>query len=449
MTKTQNLRTFYILIITQTFSLIGSRMTGLALGIYVFNQTGQATPLALVALFSFLPQVVAGGIAGALADRWDRRYVMVLSDVGQALGTVILLVSFLTESFSVELLYLVTLIEAIFGTFQGPAFQASVTMLIPDDQRDRANAIQQLTSPAAGLIAPALAGALYALVGVSGVIGFDLFTFTVAVVVVLFLRIPRPAQTEIGRAMQGSIWREAFGGLQFLWRWRTLFWVNLQIVLVNFFFAGSTVVITPYLLARTGSEAALGTVLSVLNAGMIVGGVIMGVWGGTKPRIHTILPGIAIAACFLILLGAGQTALMLAFAGFFMMLPPPMINAAVLSLMQAKVPPDIQGRVFAAMGQMATFLIPLAYLLVGPLADQVFEPAVGKAGWERVAPLVGNSAGAGMGLMMVIAGIILVTTTTAVYLIPRVRHLEAELPDYTPTADSEVASGTTPEAAPG
>jgi MFS family permease len=441
MNKRQNLRTFYILIITQTFSLIGSRMTGLALGIYIFNQTGQATPLALVALFSFLPQVVAGGLAGALADRWDRRYVMMLSDAGQALGTVILLGSFLTGTFRVELLYVVTLIQAIFGVFQSPAFQASVTMLIPDDQRDRANAIQQLTNPAAGLIAPTLAGGLYGLVGVNGVIAFDLFTFGVAVVVVLLLRIPRPAQTEIGRAMQGSIWREAFGGLEFLWHWRTLFWVNLQLLLVNFFFAGSTVVITPYLLARTGSEAALGTVLSVLNAGMIVGGVIMGAWGGTKPRIHTILPGIAIAACFLILLGAGQTALMLGAAGFFMMIPPPMINASVMSLMQAKVPPDIQGRVFAAMGQMATLLIPLAYLLVGPLADQVFEPAVGKAGWERVAPLVGNSAGAGMGLMMVIAGVILVVTTTAVYLIPRVRHLEAELPDYSPSAGAAPESG--------
>lgn len=434
MDRAKNLRTFYILIITQTFSLIGSRMTGLALGIYVYNQTGQATPLALVALFSFLPQVLVGGLAGALADRWDRRYVMMLSDAGQALGTVILLGSFITGTFRVELLYVVTLIQAVFGVFQGPAFQASVTLLIPDDHRDRANAIQQLTNPAAGLLAPALAGVLYAQVGVNGVIAFDLFTFAVAVVVVLALRIPRPAQTEVGRAMRGSIWREAFGGLEFLWRWRTLFWVNLQLVLVNFFFAGSTVVITPYLLARTGSEEALGSVLSVLNAGMLVGGVIMSAWGGTKPRIHTILPGIVIAAFFLILLGAGQSALMLGAAGFLMMVPIPMINAAVLSLMQAKVPPDVQGRVFAAMGQMATFLIPLSYLLVGPLADQVFEPAVGKAGWERVAPLVGNSAGAGMGLMMLIAGVVLMVTTTAVYLVPRVRHLEAELPDYAPAA---------------
>lgn len=429
-----NLRTFYILIVTQTFSQIGSRMTSLALGIYVYNQTGVVTPLALVALFSFLPQVLLGGVAGALADRWDRRYVMNIADAGQALGTLILLVAFLTGSFQVGILYLVTLIQSIFSAFQGPAFQASVTMLIPDEQRDRANAIMQLTGPAAGVVAPTLAGVLYGLVGVTGVIAFDLFTFIVAVIVVLLVRIPRPAQTEIGHAMKGSLLKESFGGFQYLWKWRTLFLLNLHIALVNFLFSGATILLTPYLLARTGSEAAMGTLLSITDVGAIVGGVLFGIWGGTRPRIHTILPGIIVGAFFLALIGVSQSALVLAVVLFLMMLPMPMINAAAMSLMQTKVPPDIQGRVFAAMGQMVMVLIPISYLAVGPLADTVFEPAVGQAGWERVAPLVGNTAGAGMGMIMLIAGSILVVTTALVYALPRVRHMEAELPDYAPVA---------------
>lgn len=426
----RNLRTFYTLIITQTFSQIGSRMTSLALGIYVFNQTGEVTPLALVALFGFMPTVLMAGFAGALADRWDRRYVMNVADAGQALGTLILLVTFLNGSFSLGILYLVTLIQSIFGAFQSPAFQASVTMLIPDDQRDRANALMQLTGPAAGVIAPALAGALYAFVGVTGVIGFDLFTFVVAVIVVLLVHIPRPAETEVGRAMKGSFLKESFGGFQYLWKWRTLFWLTLHLALVNFLFAGAGVLGTPYILARTGSEAALGTLLSISNAGAIAGGVLFGIWGGTKPRIHTILPGIIIGSFFLAVAGVSQTVLLLGVALFVMEFPMPMVNAAAMSVMQTKVPPDIQGRVFAAMGQIVMVLIPVSYLVVGPLADQVFEPAVGKAGWERVAPLVGDSAGAGMGLIMLIAGTALVVTTTLVYAIPRVRHMEAELPDY-------------------
>ena len=90
------LRTFYILILTQTFSLVGSEMTSLAVAIKVFKDTSQATPLALTMFFATLPSLVSASIAGVLADRWDRRYVMMLADTGQAVGTLLLLISFAT-----------------------------------------------------------------------------------------------------------------------------------------------------------------------------------------------------------------------------------------------------------------------------------------------------------------------------------------------------------------
>lgn len=434
MTRKQNLRTFYTLILTQVFSLIGSRMSDLALSIYVYNQTGDVTPLALVALFSFLPQVIAASFAGVLADRWDRRWVLILSDTGQAVGTVLLLISFLSGNFQLWHLYAVTLIKAIFGVFQHPAFQASVTMLVPDDQRERANAIQQLTGPMAGVIAPALTGTLYALVGLGGIILVDLLTFAAAVSLIMLITIPRPEQTDIGRAMQGSFLKESLGGIRYLWNWRTLFLITIHISLVNFLFSAAMVAFTPYLLARTGSEAVMGLLLGVLNFGMIVGGIIIGIWGGTKPRIHTILPGVLISGMFLALIGVAQNPLLLGAAIFLLALPVPMINASVMSLMQTKVPPDVQGRVFAVLSQMSMLLMPLAYLLIGPIIDTVFEPAVGAPGWERVAPLVGSTQGSGIGLIMLISGTLLVATTAFMYALPRVRRVESERPDYTATA---------------
>jgi len=130
MKSTASLRTFYTLILTQVFSLIGSRMTSLAIGIKVFSDTNQATPLALTAFFSTLPSLISASVAGVFADRWNRRYMMILADIGQAVGTVILLVSFLTGTFELWLLYVVTFIQAFFGTFQSPAFDASITMLV-------------------------------------------------------------------------------------------------------------------------------------------------------------------------------------------------------------------------------------------------------------------------------------------------------------------------------
>ena len=434
----RSLRTFYILIATQMFSLIGSEMTALAVGIRVFKDSGSATPLAMAAFFAAVPRIITTSFAGVLADRWDRRYVMVIADAGQAVGTLLLLVSFASGHFQVWHLYVVSLIQAAFGTFQGPAFQASITMLVPDDQRDRANAILQMRSPAAGLVAPALAGVLFALVDATGVMVIDLLTFGVAVIVVILVHIPRPEQTDEGRAMQGSFWQETLVGFRVLWARRPLLIMLLAATLVNFFFNMVGVLFTPYILSLTGSETTLGVLMSVTSAGAIVGGIVMSIWGGTRPRVHTALPGIVVTGVFFALFGITRSPLAMGVALFGLMFPIPIVNAAFDSILQAKTPPDLQGRVFAAVMQVALLASPIAYLLAGPLADHVFEPAVGGATWDLFAPLVGSQAGSGMGLMAVIGGTLVMLTAAAFYAMPTVRHMEATLPDYKPqTADEE------------
>jgi DHA3 family macrolide efflux protein-like MFS transporter len=422
---------FYIIIVTQTISIIGSRISGLAIGFHIFNQTGEATPLALVSFFAIIPMVLASSISGVLADRWDRRYVMMVSDAGQALGTVFLLISFGSGGFELWHLYLVTFMQGIFGVFQGPAFQASVTMLVPDEQRDRANAIMQLTGPMAGIISPAIAGVVYAAASVTGAIWLDLFSFIIAMVVVFLVRIPRPPQSAEGKAAQGSLWKEVTGGFRYLYQRRTLFFLMLFISMVNFLFSTVMTLETPYLLSRTeGSTEIMGALLSIMNIGALTGGIIIGVWGGTRPRMHTMMPGLVVSALALIAMGMSQTTLALGITMFLLMLPMPMINALFMSMMQTKVAPDMQGRVFAVIGQVSMLLIPLASLAAGPLADRIAEPAVGGAGWELVAPLVGSTPGSGIGLLMVIFGGILAVSSLVVYALPAIRHMEANLPDY-------------------
>ena len=438
MQRSRHLRTFYILLATQVFSLIGSRMTGLAVAIKVYQDTSQATPLALTAFFAALPRLVSASIAGVLADRWDRRYVMMIADAGQAVGTLLLLISFASGEFELWHLYVVALIQSVFGIFQEPAFQASVTMLVPDDHRDRANAVQQLTGPTAGIIAPIIAGVLFTIIGATGVMAIDLFTFGVAVLVVLLVHIPRPEQTAEGRAMQqGALWREALVGFQFLKERRALLYNVLHVSLVNFLITGAMVLNTAYVLSLTDDEALLGTLGGAFGVGAIIGGVIMGAWGGTRPRIHTIMPGIIVVGIGLALLGLGRSPITLGAAIIVMALPLPMINASFMSIMQIKVPADLQGRVFASLGQVSIMLTPLAYLLAGPLADQVFEPAVGGDNWHVVAPLVGSQAGSGIGLIMFMAGTLIALATALVYLSPTIRHMEASLPDYVAVAEPE------------
>ena len=201
-------------------------MTSLALGIYVFNQTGEVTPLALVALFSFLPQVLIGGFAGALADRWDRRYVMKLSDAGQALGTLILLVTFLTGSFHVE-----------------PALRGHAD---PGDLRRLSGARLQRLGDHADPRQPARPRQRHPAVDRPGRRGDRPGLRGRALragrrhrrdrLRPVHLRrggdrraagaYPAPRANR-GRARDaGSLLKESFGGLQFLWNWRTLFWLD-------------------------------------------------------------------------------------------------------------------------------------------------------------------------------------------------------------------------------
>lgn len=447
----RRLRTFYSIVATQTLSIIGSQLSGLAIGFYVFADTGQATPLLLVSLFSMLPNIITANIGGLLADRWDRRKLMLFSDAGQAVCTLLLLVSFSSGAFQLWHLYVLTFVSRLLGSFQGPAFTASVTMLVPDSQRDRANSIMQMADPAAGIIAPVIAGVLYAAVGVIGTIFIDFATFLVAVSVFMMIRIPQPPKSEDGERASGSLWRSLTAGAAFLWARKPLFLLAMEASLINFCIGGSMGMAMAYLLARTGSEPTAGLLFGVSSAGMLIGGIIIGIWGGTRPRIHTIMGSLIFSGVFLALFGLSQSPLALGVSMVAMAFPLPWVNALILSILQTKVPADMQGRVFAVMAQLAMFLQPIAYVLYGHLADNVLEPAVGTPSWDALAPLVGSGQGAGMAVIYVGAGIVMAATALLVYALPMIRHMEATLPDYTPTtepaADAEpelaVATGST------
>ncbi len=440
----RNMRTFYLIVATQTFSIIGSRLSGLAVGFYIFAQTGQATPLLLISLFSMLPNIFAANIGGMLADRWDRRKLMLAADLGSAACTLLLLISFATNSFQYWHLYAVVFISQLLGSIQQPAFAASITMLVADNKRDRANALTQLSSPAAGVIAPIIAGLLYGSIGVIGTIMIDLFTFIVAAGTFLVVTIPTPAETEHGRRANASVWASFTGGLAFLRERRPMLLLTMQFGLVNFCIAGSMGMAMAYLLGRTGSEATAGMVVGISSVGGLAGGIVMGIWGGTRPRIHTIMPAIILSGIFLALFGLSQSPLALSAAAFGLMFPLAFVNAPVMSIIQAKTPPDLQGRVFAVLAQIALVLTPIAYLLYGFLADQVLEPAVLTPAWAPFAGLFGSGQGSGMAVIIFTAGVVMAVSSALVYALPLIRHMEADLPDYkvSPTqADDQPVEG--------
>jgi MFS family permease len=428
--KPKGLSTFYVLLATQAVSMVGTRTSSLAVGIAVFRMTGHATPLALVSVFWALPWLFFGGLGGALADRFDRRTLMLVANLGYCLTNGLLLAAFVSGAFQVWQLYVLTFANGVFGAMEAPALQASTAMLVPDRHRDRANAVQQLSYPAAVVVASSFAGVLYATVGVVGAIVVDLGTFVTAIAVLAIVRIPMPNASAEGRAVRGGLWRQSVYGIGYLAGRPALLALCLYIALISAIASGFWALMTPYVLDRVQQATTFGLVIGAGFSGAIAGSIAMGAWGGMRPRIHTIMLSTIAAGAFMALSGVARSPIALGASLFAMTFAIPFANAATNSIYQAKVAPDLQGRVFAVMTQLSALLAPLASLAAGPLADRVFEPAIARPGWQAVAWLVGATPGAGIGLIYVIAGLAILATSVVAYAMPKVRRLEASLPDH-------------------
>lgn len=422
-----HLRTFYWIAFTQTISILGSTLSGLSIGIWIYAETGDVSPFAIISAANILPSILLGSHLGLIADRFNRRLVMAIADMGQALVTLVLLISFTSGAFQIWHLYVLTFISATFRFLQEPAFRAAITTLVPADHRTRANAIMEMQNPLAGIVAPALAGILYASIGVVGALFADLASFALAFLTLLWVRFP----LQKGIPEQGqAFWRQAWAGWRYILASKIVFFTFSYFMFANFIIGGVlTVLIQPYLIARTGSEETMGLLLSVLNIGMISGGFLISMYKG-QPRMWVISCGICFVCIGVMLLGLAQAPLSLALVMLIFGLPVTMINALSVSLWQAKVPLDLQGRFFAARMQFSMLFLPLAYFLTGYLTDHWFEPAVNRSNWHIIAPFFGETPGAGMGLYIFLSGLVAIIATIPMFAFPKLRRFEQYIPDF-------------------
>lgn len=428
------MRAFTIVWFGQFVSLLGTGMTRFALTIWAYQETGQATALALVAFFSFAPAVVLSPVAGALVDRWNRKLVMVLSDLGAGLSTIALIILYSTGTLQIWHLAAATAFAGIFESFQFPAFSASISLMLKKEQYARANGMLALADAASGIIAPVLAGALLALVGLGGIMAIDVITFVVGVLAVLVVTVPQPVPSAASDEGRGNLMAESTFGVRYILQRPSLLALQLLFLVFNLVISMAFVIQPAMILARTGNdEATLGTIQAAFGVGGVVGGLIMTTWGGPKPRIHGLLLGLIGSALLgQVVLGMGRGLPVWMIGAFFLSFFLPFVNGSNQAIWQVKVAPAVQGRVFAARRLIALIASPIGIALGGLLADHLFEPMMhAPAGLAALfVPLVGSGPGAGMALMMVVAGLLSALVGVAGYLIPTVRNAEALLPDY-------------------
>ncbi len=424
---------FTLVWIGQLVSVLASSATSFALTIWAYETTGSATALGVISTSFLLPFLLLSPIAGAMVDRYNRKLMMMVSDLAAAAATTAVLILHATGGLTVWHLYLTSILIGLGNTFQWPAYSAAITTMVPKEQYQRANGMMGLVDSGPGVLAPLLAGALYPIAGLTGILVLDLATFVLAIGTLLAVEVPTPPRSTEGEAARGHLLAEAIFGFKYIFKRKSLLGLQLFFVTLNFLTGFG--LIAPFILARTGNNSvSLGAVTSAAALGGVAGGLLMSAWRGFKRRMANVFVGeflFGFLGFFLFGLGRGlafwiPTAALGAVAAA-------LTNSTAQAIWQSKVPPDLQGRVFSARRFISWSLIPVTPVLAGALADFVTEPAMVSDTWMSRAFgwAVGTSPGSGLGLQYVLAGALYCLTCLVVlFFIPAVRNLDRLVPDY-------------------
>lgn len=362
----------------QALSLLGSRVASFALVWWLTERTGSAVVLTTLTLVLAIPQIVLGPFIGALIDRWPRRRVMLAADATAAVTSALLGLLFWADALQIWQIYLAGFVGSLAGTFHFAAMTASTSLMVPSDQLTRVQGANQMLQGLMVVAAPPLGALAVATLPFAVIMGIDVVTAAFAIAPLLLLTIPQPTgQPTVADAPPANLWREVHAGIVYIWQWPALLWITLLAMGVNLM-AGPIGALLPILVTKHfGGEALqLAWLELTLGVGMLVGGLLLGIWGGFQRRSWTFpvgLLGIGLAS-----LGIGltpPTLFSLALVGSFGFgLTSSLLNGTLMATLQTTVDPAMQGRIFTVLNSGAAAAMPIGLLIAGPLADQWGAP---------------------------------------------------------------------------
>jgi DHA3 family macrolide efflux protein-like MFS transporter len=392
----------------QTASMIGSAMSAFALTIWIWESTSQATALALLMFFIQLPRILLAPVAGIIVDRCNRKFLMAIGDAVSALLTLAILLLYISQNLQIWHIYVAGAVNGIFGQVQQLAYSAAIATMMPEKHYSRASSLSFLASYGASIIAPTLAGILYSAIGLSGIFTIDLATFTIAIGTLVCVKIPQPAIASNPQPARFHLLQELSFGFRYIVQRPSLLALLVSVSLFWFAHDIGAALYSPMILARTGNNARiLGTILSAAGAGGVLGASIVSIWGGPKRRIRGFVLGMAGAGLSKIVFAFGQALSIWIPAQFCSSFNFPILGSSNEAIWLAKVPPEVQGRVFATRAVIVQLASAIGLSIAGPLADRVFEPAMQPSGFLAAifGPIIGTGAGAGMALLYAISSL--------------------------------------------
>lgn len=407
MNKKSNYHKFLLLWAGELISAIGGGLTSFGLGVYVFAQTGSAASMALVTLLAFLPTLLLSVPAGILADRYDRRLLMMIGDGCSGIGILFILLCMLRGEASLTEICVGVAVSSVFSALLEPSYRATVTDLLDEEEYSKASGMVSLAGSARYLISPLLAGLLLAVSDIRLLLVIDICTFFVTVTATGVVRSGLTAKAAERKEPFGKALREGWNAITAK---RGVFLLILVSSVMTCFMGALQILSEPMILAFTDSTT-LGIGETVCALGMLVSSLILGMRGIKKGYVKVLTCSLFLAGWAMIFFGLRENIYLICTAGFLFFAMLPFANNCLDYLVRTNIPDELQGRAWGFIGFLSQIGYVVAYAFAGVLADGL-----------GVCMKVG--VGRGAAAVIMVSGVLLAITALLLYAVKAVRQLE-------------------------
>lgn len=427
----KNFKNFIIVWIGQFISILGSGISAFGLSLWVYMNTESATTFAMTFLVQILPGIIFAPMAGSLADRKKRKSVVIITDSLDAIIKVILVVLLLTGQMKVWMVYPLTFISQTLGTFQNPAFNAMIPLMVEKKDVARANGFMQMIMAIQNMLSPIVAGALFPVIGLKGLFIIDFITFFVALFTILPQQINQDLEENKSKNLAGTLVDDIKIASKLLKSKQGFIELIVVFSLLNFVANIAIVLVGPLVMSNYDTRI-YGIINSVSGVAMVIGGLISGALPSKNNKVRSIFVSLIISSIGMIVMGISPLWIVIAIGFFLFMLPTPYANGTLGSLLQLKIETKMLGRVGSLVNCLMKIVTPIAIILSGILADNVFNPLLiegGKLASTFIGEIIGVGEGRGIGLLFVICGFILLIICISMLFNKNVSDLERLNPD--------------------
>lgn len=407
MSKKSNFPKFLLLWAGELISSIGGGLTSFGLGVYIFGQTGSAADMALVTLLGFLPTLILSVPAGVLADRHDRRLLMMIGDGFSALGILYILICMINGGAALWQICLGVFISSTFSALLEPSYRATVTDLLTKEEYSKASGMVSLAGSARYLVSPVLAGALLTVSDIKLLLIIDICTFFPTVIAAAFVKkkiTSKTADKDVSFIESLKIGGKAVA------RKRGVLVLILVSSLITCFMGVFQILAQPLVLAFADS-ATLGTAETISASGMLVSGLILGAVGIKKRYVKILSVSLFLSGIGMIGFGLWENIFAICAFGFIFFAMLPFANNCLDYLVRTNIPDELQGRAWGLIGFISQLGYVVAYGVSGEVADAFSDFA-------------GISVGRGAALVVMISGALLCASALLLYFLKSVRALE-------------------------